>query len=354
MKLGMPTAPAPVARSRNIPADQASCTELRPGDTLDGRFLLTEELNRGGMATVFKAEDLQHQRQLVAVKVPHALFASGVGAWSRFEREAEIGAQLRHPSILKFIPVPGLGRGTYIVTEYLHGTTLAERLAGRGPLPESAALALASQICAALQYLHAHGVVHADLKPGNVMLGDDGSIRLIDFGMAQPVETGRFHLGAATPAMGTSAYISPEQLQHKRGRPSADLYSFGAMLYEVLTGQSPFPGDDPFVLGSVRLTGDPIAPRKLNPKLSLQVEEIILRAMQRDPARRYPTAAAMQTDLDAPAQVHVTGLCDRLKVSTRGKRAWLRVRYILLTCVVPVLTLVVLFFLLWHHYAKGH
>ena len=273
MKLGLPVLPSLVAHSRNVPADQASTAELRPGDTLDGRFLLIEELNHGGMATVFKAADLQNQHQFVAVKVPHAIFASGVGAWSRFEREAEIGCQLDHPSILKFSPVAAAGRGTYIVTEYLDGQPLAERLR-TGPMPEPAALALASRIAAALQSLHTHGVVHADLKPGNIMLCLDGSIRVIDFGMAQPVETGRFHLRAATPAMGTSDYIAPEQLQHKRGRPSADLYSFGALLYEMLTGSTPFPGDDPFIIGSKRLLGDPIAP---------QAEEISLRAMQRYP-----------------------------------------------------------------------
>ena len=353
MKLGLPVLPSPVAHSRNVPADQASTAELRPGDTLDGRFLLIEELNHGGMATVFKAEDLQNQRAFVAVKVPHAIFASGVGAWSRFEREAEIGNQLDYPSVLKFIPVADAGRSTYIVTEYLSGQTLAERLHS-GPIPESEALALASRIAAALQYLHAHDVVHADLKPGNIMLCSDGSIRVIDFGMAQPVETGRFHLRAATPAMGTSDYIAPEQLQHKRGCPSSDLYSFGAMLYEILTGSTPFPGDDPFVIGSKRLLGDPIAPRKLNPNISPQAEEIILRAMQRDPARRYPAAAAMQADLDAPDRVQVTGLCDRLEKSTTGKRVWSFVRYIAWTCLVPLLTLGLLFLLLWHHYAKGH
>ncbi len=351
MKLGLPVMPSPVTHSRNVPADQASCAELRPGDTLDGRFFLIEEINHGGMATVFKAEDLQ-QHQRVAVKVPHAIFASGVGAWSRFEREAEIGSQLQHPSILKFISVANVGRGTYIVTEYLHGQTLAEQLRN-GPLPEPVVLVLARRISAALQYLHEHGVVHSDLKPGNVMLCSDGSIRVIDFGMAQPVETSRFHLRAATPAMGTSDYISPEQLQHKRGQPSADLYSFGAMLYEMLTGSTPFPVDDPFVIGSKRLLGDPIAPRKLNPAISPQLEEIILRAMQRDPARRYPTAAAMQKDLDAPDQVQVTGLCNQLEVATAGKRVWSFVRYIALTCITPVLTLVLLFLLLWYYCAKG-
>ena len=354
MKLGLPEVPSPVAHSRNVPADQASTAALRPGDTLDGRFLLLAEINHGGMSTVFQAADLQRQRQLVAVKVPHALFASGVGAWSRFEREAEIGAKLQHPAILQFIPVPGVGRGAYVVTEYLPGHTLAEHLTRTGPLPEPAALALAGHLAAALQYLHAHGVVHADLKPGNVILCADESIRLIDFGMAQPVETGRFHLHAATPAMGTSDYIAPEQLQHKRGRPSADIYSFGALLYETVTGRTPFPGDDPFVIGSKRLTGDPVAPRKLNPALSPQFEEIILRALQRDPARRYPTATAMLADLAAPARVVVTGLCERLTESTPGKRAWLRVRYIALTGLLPLATLVLLFFLLWHHYAKGH
>src|ERR1017187_2764247 len=268
MKLGQPVAASPASRSRNVPADQASYVTLAPGDTLDGRFLLGEVISHGGMAEVFKAEDLQHPGQPVAVKVPHEKYASGNGAWSRFQREEEFGCRLNHPYLLRFVPVAGKNRGAYIVTEYLRGQTLQERLATSVPMTEAEALQIAGRICEAVGYMHEQHVVHYDLKPANVMLCEDGSIRLIDFGLAQPVETQRFGLRMTPPAMGTMEYVSPEQIRRKPGRTSADIYALGGILYRMLTGTVPFSGDDPFVIGSVRLTGDPVAPRKLNPDRS--------------------------------------------------------------------------------------
>ena len=351
MKLGQLVAASPVPRSRNVAADQASYVKLVPGDTLYGRFLLGEVISRGGMAVVFKAEDLQNQSQPVAVKVPHGMYASGNGAWSRFQREEEFGCKLSHPYILRFVPVAGKNRGAYIVTEYLRGQTLEDRLAARTPLTETEALQIARRICEAVQYMHEQRVVHYDLKPANVMLCADGSIRLIDFGLAQPGETQRFRLRSTPPAMGTMEYVSPEQIRRRPGRTSADIYALGGILYKMLTGAVPFSGDDPFAIRSVRLTGDPVAPRKLNPRISPQAEEIVLRALQRDPARRYPTAAAMKTDLDAPEDVRVTGLCDSLQKSTRWRRFLLLARWIAVVCILPLVIQVLLFLLLWHHYA---
>ena len=350
MKLGQLVAASPASRSRNVSADQASYVKLAAGDTLDGRFLLGEVISHGGMAEVFKAEDLQNPGQPVAVKVPHEMYASGNGAWSRFQREEEFGCKLNHPYLLRFVPVAGKTRGAYIVTEYLRGQTLQERLATGTPLTEAEALQIAGRICEAVGYMHEHHVVHYDLKPANVMLCEDGSIRLIDFGLAQPVETQRFGLRSTPPAMGTMEYVSPEQIRRKPGRTSADIYALGGILYKMLTGTVPFSGDDPFVIGSVRLTGDPVAPRKLNPNISPQAEEIVLRALQRDPARRYRTAAAMKADLDAPERTRVTGLCDSLQESTRWRRFLLRARWLAIICVLPVVIQVLLFLWLWHHY----
>jgi len=287
----------------------------------------------------------------VAVKVPHLGLESNPASFARFQREEEIGCRLNHPFVLKFVRVNGGKSRPYIVTEYLRGCTLAHLLGRIRPLPEKDALKFASLICEALQYLHEQGVVHRDLKPSNVMFCPDGTIRIMDFGISQATESRRMTFVGFTPAMGTPDYISPEQIKGKRGDHRSDIYSLGAMLYEMLTGSPPFDGDDPFIIMNTRMSGDPASPRTLNPSLSPQAEEIVLRALQRDVAGRYPTAAAMKADLDAPETVHVTGLCDSLQESTRWKRFLLLARWIAITCVLPLVMQGLLFLFLWHHYA---
>ena len=325
---------------------------MNAGRILDDRFLLVEQIGRGGMSTIFRAEDLQDHRRAVAVKVPLPVFASGIGSWSIFQREEEIGRKLDHPFVLKFLPLDGPARQrSYVATELVPGRTLHERLRHERPVPEGEALRIAGQICDAVAHLHGRGFVHYDLKPGNVMLCPDGSIRLIDFGLAHDVVSGRFSFGGPAPAIGSAEYVAPEQIRRRRGRISADVYAIGAILYTMLAGQAPFPDDDPFVVASARILGDPPAPRRLNPRLSPQAEEIALRALRRDPAERYPSAAAMKAELDDPSRVVVTGLCDRLQPVTFGRRARRIARQILLVGVVPVATQAGLFLLLWHHFA---
>lgn len=305
------------------------------------------------MATVYKAEDLGDGGGLVVVKVPLPAFSSGVGAWSIFQREAEIGRLLDHPFVLRFLePVGESARRAHVVTEYVPGATLAERLRRERLLPEPEALRIAGQLCEAVAHLHDRGFVHYDIKPGNVMLCPDGSIRLIDFGLAHAVVTSRFSLGGRPPAIGSSDYVAPEQIRRRRGRKSVDIYALGAILYEMLTGRPPFPGDDPFVIASVRLLGDPMAPRALNPAVSPQAEEIVLRALRRDPAERYASALVLRADLENPRQVALTGLCDRLIRVTKFKRFRRILRQVLLVGVLPVAAQVLLFFLLWHHLAR--
>ncbi len=238
---------------------------------LDGRFRLLDEIGRGGMATVHRAQDLAGGGRVVAVKVPLPMFSSGVGAWSMFQREAEVLARLDHPGVARLLASVRRPRGSYLVTEYVAGRTLAECLRERGTLREAEAIQVARRLCEAVEHVHARGIVHYDIKPANVLVGDDGAVKLIDFGLAHEAVPSRFPLGRP-PAIASADYAAPEQIRRQRGRTSVDVYALGAVLYELLTGRPPFPGDDPFVVASARLLGDPPAPRALNPSLSPQVE----------------------------------------------------------------------------------
>lgn len=320
------------------------------GQTLEGRFLLLEEIAQGGMSTVFKGRDLKDGDATVAVKVPLPQYSSGVGSWSMTQREAEIGAALDHPGIVRFIPLAQSGRQTpIVVTEFVSGTTLAKRIRS-GSLPEAEALRLAKWLCEVVEYMHGHGIVHYDLTPRNVIVCPDGSLRLIDFGTAHSRVRGRFTMGGPAPAVATANYAAPEQIRRRRGQASVDIYAIGSMLYEMLTGHPPFEGDDPYVVASARHIGDPKAPRTLNPDLSLQVEEIVLRALRRDPNERYESAAAFGADLNDPSHVPLTGLATRLIAVTRWRKALRWARHLALITVVPLATLGALFKILWWHF----
>jgi serine/threonine protein kinase len=323
--------------------------KLPPGTVLDGRFAITDLVSDGGMAAIFKARDLANGGNLVAVKIPHENVEMDIGLYSRFQREDEIGAELDHPSVLCFYPVANKSR-LYIVTEFLTGSTLYHFLKERRRLPEKEALAIAARICDALQYLHEHGVVHRDLKPENIMLCEDGTLRLMDFGISKGAASRRLTFVGFAP--GTPHYMAPERVGGKRGDGRTDIYCLGAMLYQMLTGSIAFNDDDISVIMNSRVAGDPEPPRKLNPEISPQAEEIVLHAMERNPAQRYQTAAAMQAELEAPERVILTGRRDRLKISTPSRRRWRTIRKVAFWTLVPVAVQVLLFLLLWRLLSK--
>ena len=287
--------------------------EFRRGQVLDGRFYILEDIYSGGMATLYRAEDMDHGRRNVVVKIPFLKFESDPASYAQFRREEEIGLKLNHPYLLKFIRVENKSR-LYIVTEYLRGCTLDYIIHKRRPLPEGDALRIARVICEAVQHMHACGIIHNDLKPSNIMICSDRTIRVMDFGLATDVSARRGIFGALTPVFGTPQYMAPEQVKSKRTDARTDVYTLGAILFEMLTGRLPFQSDDHWESVRWRIAGDPVAPRSLNPAISASAEEIVLHAMQRKREDRYQTAAAFQADLDSPDRVQVTGYCDRLKV----------------------------------------
>jgi serine/threonine-protein kinase len=232
--------------------------------------------------------------------------------------------------------------------EYLEGHTLDEVMQRVKPMPEADALRIVSRLCDAIDYLHRHGVVHRDLKPQNIMLCNDGSLRIMDFGIAKAAASRRITFGGFSPTLGTPDYMAPEQVKGQRGDERTDLYSLGAILYEMLTGRLPFEGQNAYTVMNARLVGDPVAPRTHNPRIRPEVEEIVLHAMARDPAERYPSAAAMKADVDAPERVHVTGRVNRLKVPVVTSSPWRMVRIVLLALLVPVALFFLILFMLTH------
>jgi serine/threonine-protein kinase len=324
------------------PAVPASA-DVQAGQVLDERFEILDVINRSAMSSVFKATDLTTGRH-VALKVPLPNLEGDPGAFSRFQREEEIGRSLDHPSVLKILPVDDKEKSRpYIAMELLEGQTLEQRMQQTRAFPEDEALRIVGHVCDALGYLHEHEIVHRDLKPQNIMLCNDGSLRIMDFGIAKAGASKRLTFGGFSPTMGTPDYMAPEQVKGQRGDERTDLYSLGAILYEMLTGHVPFEAPNAFAVMNARLVGDPPAPRSYNPALRPQVEEIILHAMAREPANRYESAKAMKADLDHPDDVVVTGRVTRLTLPTPWKNRWRTVRIAVITALVPI----VLFLLLW-------
>jgi len=337
-----------VAYSAPAAAAAPVTQDLAPGSLLDERFQITGVIHRSAMSTVFKGIDLKTGRP-AAIKVPLPGLEGDPAAYSRFEREEAIGRTLDYPAILKILPIEDSEKSRpYLVMELLDGQTLEKLMRQIRPMPEADALPIISQICDGLQYLHAHGVVHRDLKPQNIMLCSDGSLRIMDFGIAKAAATRRITFGGFSPTMGTPDYMAPEQVKGQRGDERTDIYSLGAILYEMLTGHVPFEGQNAYMIMNARLVGDPVAPRVLNPAIRPEVEEIVLRAMARDPAERYRSAAEMKAAIDAPETVEVTGRASRLQRSQPWKRRWRRLRMVALGILIPVL-LFFLFFLMFSH-----
>jgi serine/threonine-protein kinase len=321
--------------------------ELSPGMMLDGRFELTDLVARSNMASIFRANDRQ-TGGVVAIKVPLMALESDVAGFERFRREEEIGTRLNHPGVLKVVKVDAPKSRPYLVMEFLDGETLARILERQKPLPEAEAVRYASRICDALDYLHKNGITHRDLKPQNIMVCRDGSLRLFDFGIARVDQARRLTFAGFTPTMGTPDYMAPEQVKGRRGDHRTDIYSLGAILYEMTTGSTLFEGESPYVVMNARVTGDPVAPRKLNENLTPVVQEIILHALERDPEKRYASAGEMKKELDDYETVPLT----ERHLHLRSPQPW-KNRTPMILMIAGVVAAQVLLFLLMYLYFKS-
>jgi len=277
-------------------------TVFEAGDTLD-HYRLDATVARSGMSTLYRATDLQTGRT-VAIKIPHAEMEADPVLLERFAREQQIGQELDHPGIVKAFDGETRSR-LYMVIEWVDGRLLRSILNEERKLPIERAERITLGICDALDYMHKRGVVHRDLKPENIMVGPDDSIKLIDFGIAMKEDARRLTFAGMSPALGTPDYIAPEQVKGQRGDQRSDIYALGIMLYEMLTGTTPFIGPNPLAVMNERLLVDPKPARSLNPQISPQLEEILFRALERDPRHRYATAAEMAWELEHQDQVGV-------------------------------------------------
>ncbi len=291
-------------------------TTLEAGDTLD-HYRLDATVARSGMATLFKATDL-NTGSLVAIKVPHPEMEADPVLVERFRREQEIGQELDHPGVVKTFDHEDRSR-LYMVIEWVNGRLLRAILNEERQLPIDRATNLVLQICDALDTMHKHGVVHRDLKPENIMVDGEDRIKLIDFGIAMKEDARRITFVDMSATLGTPDYISPEQVKGQRGDQRSDIYSLGIMFYEMLTGEPPFTGPNPLAVMNERVLHDPEPASDRRPEISAELDEILSRALERDPRRRYQTASEMAWELEHQELVGVEGSRDRRATERKMK-----------------------------------
>jgi beta-lactam-binding protein with PASTA domain/predicted Ser/Thr protein kinase len=268
-------------------------------DTLfDGRYRIQRKLGAGGMADVYLAEDQELGRR-VAIKILNGRHANDDQFIERFRREAKNAAALNHPNIVSIYDRGNAEDTYYIAMEFLDGRTLKELIVSRGAAPINVAIEYARQILSALRFAHRHGIVHRDIKPHNVLVDAEGRVKVTDFGIAR---AGTSQMTETGSIVGTAQYLSPEQARGGEIDPRSDLYSLGVVLYELLTGKTPFDGDTPVEIAMKHLSNAPQPPSKLRPDIPPELDMVVLRALAKSPDDRYQSADEMESDLERVAR----------------------------------------------------
>ena len=271
--------------------------ELNVGEKLD-QYVLTELLARSGMASIFKADDTVGGRP-VALKVPHKELESDVVFYQRFKREEDVGLRLNHPAIVRVLRPEKKSR-MYLAMEFIEGTSVRAMIQQRGALPRQEALDIASQLCEALSYLHKQRVIHRDIKPENILIGADGKMKLLDFGIALDESSRRLTWFKLSSTLGTPDYMAPEQIGGRRGDERTDVYGVGTLLYEMLTGKLPYTAPNAHALMRLKTSEEPRPPTYYVPNFDPLLELIILRAIARNPRDRYENVDELLADLRDP------------------------------------------------------
>jgi len=266
---------------------------------LSERYELGEVLGFGGMSEVHRGLDTRLGRD-VAVKVLRADLARDPQFQMRFRREAQNAAALNHPAIVAvydtgdvqsdFGPLP------YIVMEYVDGQTLREIVKTTGPMSQQQVLDVMADVCAALDFSHRHQIIHRDVKPANIMINRAGAVKVMDFGIARALGEGQ-NVTQTAAVIGTAQYLSPEQARGEAVDARSDVYAAGCVLYELLTGEPPFTGDSPVAVAYQHVREDPKSPSEVNPAIPPSLDAIVLKALSKNPANRYQSAAEMRSDI---------------------------------------------------------